>query len=120
MVKHICDKVGCDIGDEKVLTLRSVYGYEYGYCKGFTLTHCTSSYAEGPSDDYSEELIEWLKGLGFAIVGSYGDNGMDSATNWHDTFWTYEFGYLPSEVSKDKFRIYDDDDDDEYDDERYY
>lgn len=86
-------------------------GHIYAYAKGFSITHCTSSYADGPSEDYSIPLSKFLKGLGFYIENSYGDNGMDSATNWHDTFWTNEFVYKDSIVYDEKFIEYDADDD---------
>lgn len=91
MVTFICEKVGADISDEHTITMYNRGGYPYGYGKGFSFTYCTSSYADGPSVDYSKVLLKWLKGLGFRIENSYGDNGMDSSTNWQDTFWTYEF-----------------------------
>lgn len=113
MVNFIAEKVGCGTIEEETITLRNRGGYTYGYAKGFSLTHCTSSYADGPSPDYSEEMAKWLKGLDFSIENSYGDNGMDSATNWHDTFWTHEFVYRPSIVYEERFMEYDEEDYDE-------
>lgn len=113
MVNFIAEKVGCGVIEEETITLRNRGGYTYGYAKGFSLTHCTSSYADGPSPDYSQEMAKWLKGLDFSIENSYGDNGMDSATNWHDTFWTHEFIYKPSLVYQEKFIEYDEKDYDE-------
>lgn len=52
---------------------------------------------------YSKEFAKWLKGLDFSIENSYGDNGMDYSTNWHDTYWTNEFVYNPSKVDEDVF-----------------
>lgn len=104
MVNFIAEKIGHGGGiDEETINLYNRGGYVYGYAKGFSITHCTSSYADGPSVDYSGAFAKWLKGLGFRIENSYGDNGMDSATNWHDTYWTHEFIYEPSEVMEDAF-----------------
>ena len=113
MVNFIAANVGCGFIEEETITLRNRGGYTYGYAKGFSLTHCTSSYADGPSPDYSQEMAKWLKGLDFSIENSYGDNGMDSATNWHDTIWTHEFIYKPSLVYEEKFMEYDEEDYDE-------
>lgn len=35
---------------------------------------------------------------------------MDSSTNWHDTFCSYDFMYKPSEVYEEKFIIWGDKD----------
>ena len=106
MVRFIAEKIGCDISDETTITLRNRGGYSYAYGKGFTFTYCTSSYADGPGVDYSSTLKKWLKGLDFKIENSYGDNGMDSATNYMDTFWTYEFLYTPSVKYEEDFLEY--------------
>ena len=37
-----------------------------------------------------------LRGLGFDMEGSFGDNGLDSSTNWHDTYWSYQYVYKKS------------------------
>ena len=103
MVRHIAEKIGVDIGEEEVIELTNYYGVKIGIAKGFTLSHCTSSYADGPSEDYSEEFFSWLMGLGFKKGGSYGDNGLDSSTNWHDTYWHNEIYYGPSLVDEDVF-----------------
>ena len=86
------------------------WGVEIGYAKGFSISHCTSSYADGPSVDYSGAFKKWLVGLDFSINNSYGDNGMDTATNWPDTFWTNEFIYRPSEVAEERFIEWEDSD----------
>ena len=117
MLNWICEKIGIFPPIEETISLRSVYGIEYGLCKGFSLTHCTSSLADGPSKDYSQELKGFIKGLGFEIVGSHGDNGLDSATNWHDTFWTYDFGYMPTKTNINNFYDYPEDYDEEYEDD---
>lgn len=101
----------------EVVTERNRYGdIIYSY-KGFQITHCTSSYATGPTADYTGVLIKWLGGLGFKVVNSYGDNGMDSATNWHDTYWTKEIAYMGTRKYEGDFWDYPDDceDYDEYD-----
>ena len=115
MVNFICDKVGiCMLED--TIVMRNRGGYPYAYGKGLTYSYCTSSYADGPDVDYSEEMRKWICGLGFKIVNSYGDNGMDSSTNWHDTYWHYDFLYEPSMVYAEEFEEYnvDDECDDEY------
>lgn len=94
---------------EEVIIMRNRGGYIYARGKGFSLSYCTSSYAEGPDADPSY-LINFIKGLGFRIENSYGDNGMDSATNWHDTYWTYDFLYEPSETYEEEFEIWEDSD----------
>ena len=81
--------------NEELITLVNRGGYAYGYGKGFSIEYCTSSYANGPDPD-PKYIIDFIKGMGFTIENSYGDNGMDSSTNYHDTFWTYEFLYKPS------------------------
>lgn len=104
MVNFIADKIGhggCI--EEETIQIRNRGGYVIGYAKGFSITHCTSSYSDGPSQDYSKEFNKWLQGLDFKIENSYGDNGLDSATNWHDTFWTNEFIFKSSEVSEERF-----------------
>lgn len=120
MVNHIADKIGCNISEEETITLRNRGGWAYGWGKGFTFSYCTSSYADGPGIDYSSSLKKWLKGLGFRIENSYGDNGMDYTTNYNDTYWTYEFIYEPSIVYEEQFMIwgdeeYDNDGLDDYD-----
>jgi hypothetical protein len=94
IVRHVCDKIGCDdIPEEETIPLRNRGGYVYGYAKGFTLSYCTSSLENGPSVDYSKPLLKFIKGLGFRISRSYGDNGMDPSTNTRDTYWNYDFIY---------------------------
>lgn len=99
--------------NEETIKLYNRGGYVYGYGKGFSLSYCTSSYADGPEAD-CKYLINFIKGLGFTIENSFGDNGMDSATNWNDTYWTYEFLYEPSTVYDEEFTIWEDSDYEEY------
>lgn len=110
MVNFISEKVGCGLIEEETITMYNRGGFSYAYAKGFSLTHCTSSYADGPSPDYSDVMAKWLKGLDFTIENSHGDNGMDSATNWHDTFWTHEFIYKPTIIYDEKFEVWEDKD----------
>lgn len=81
--------------NEEVITLRNRGGYAYGYGKGFSMSYRTSSMEDGPDTD-PEYIIDFIKGIGFTIENSYGDNGMDSSTNYRDTWWNYEFLYKPS------------------------
>jgi hypothetical protein len=110
MVNAIAKQVGCDDVVEETIPLYNRGDQVIGFAKGFSLTHCTSSYADGPSQDYSKEMAMWLKGLGFVIENSYGDNGMDCSTNLQDTYWTHEFIYKPTEVYEERFIIYEDKD----------
>ena len=110
MVNAIAKQVGCDEVEEETINIFNRDGQVIGYAKGFKLVHCTSSYADGPSPDYSQEMAMWLKGLNFIIENSYGDNGMDFSTNHHDTFWTHEFIYKPTEVGEESFVIWEDSD----------
>lgn len=110
MVNAIAKEVGCGEVFEDTIEIFNRGGQVIGWAKGFTLTHCTSSYAEGPSPDYSKEMAMWLKGLNFTIENSYGDNGLDCSTNWHDTYWTNEFTYKPTEVFEEQFIIWEDGD----------
>lgn len=129
VVRLVGEELGCDDSfEEQTIVVTNYYGRTMGYGKGFTLSHCTSSYADGPTPDYSKEMLSQLKGLGFEIVGSHGDNGMDSATNCRDTYWEHEFLYKPTFTDND-FLYYPDDYDpeededdgyDEYDDEWQY
>lgn len=112
-VRFIAEKIGCGEIEEETIHIYNRGGYVVGYAKGFSLSHCTFSYADGPSADYSEEMAKFLKGLGFKIENSYGDNGMDSSTNWHDTYWTNEFIYKDSEVWVEKFYDYDEEEDED-------
>lgn len=106
----ICKKIGISTPEEETIVLRNRGGHVYGYMKGFSISYCTSSYEDGPSVDYSDTLVKFLKGLDFRIENSYGDNGMDYSTSWHDTYWTYEFGYKPSEVYDEMFYDYEGED----------
>ena len=57
-------------------------------------------------------FMRWPKGLGFRIENSYGDNGLDSATNWHDTWWHNEISYEPTLVDSNAFYDWYDTEDD--------
>ena len=114
MVRHITQKVGYPIEEEEVIAIRNYYGEIYAYAKGFRVTYCTSSYANGPSEDYSQAILKWLKGLDFEIVGEGGDNGLDSATNYHDTYWTYDVIYKPSLIYAEQFEKYEENENDDY------
>lgn len=107
MLSFICQKIGIEEIEEETITIRNRGGWTIGYAKGFTMSYCTSSLEEGPSIDYSGVLLKFIKGLGFQIENSYGDNGLDSATNWHDTYWNYDFIYKPSEVYEEYFLDWD-------------
>lgn len=121
MVETIAAKVGCEIGGEMTVTMRNRGGWPYAFGKGFELSHRTSSMADGPDTDYSDILVKWIKGLGFSIANSYGDNGMDSATNYNDTWWTYEFVYEPSITYAENFyEEYGDEDDYDEEEDDYY
>lgn len=112
MVDIVCEQLGIEV-EETIVRRENRGGYTYAYAKGFILSHCTSSMEDGPSADMTPVFMKWLGGLGFAICRSYGDNGLDSATNWHDTYWTTEIAYKPTEISADFF--YDFPSDEEYD-----
>lgn len=109
MVCLIADKIGIGSIFEDTITIRNRGGYICGYGKGFTLSYCTSSYESGPGVNYAPTFMKWIKGLGFRVENSYGDNGMDSSTNWQDTYWHTEIIYEPS-IVWDDFYEYDDDD----------
>lgn len=110
ILNGVCKYIGIDEPYIDTIVLRNRGGHIFGYAKGFTLTHCTSSMEDGPSIDYSSALSKFIKGLGFHIENSYGDNGIDSATNWHDTFWSYDFIYKGSIISDEAFTEWEDDD----------
>lgn len=112
VVKAVSNELGFSLNEDDVetITYRNRGGHPYAYAKGFTLTHCTSSLETGSTTDYSDVFIKWLGGLGFEKINSYGDNGMDSATNWHDTYWSVEIAYSPSMVYDEVFYEYNDDD----------
>jgi len=93
IVQAVAERIGIGKLEEETIELRNRGGHVYGYTKGFSLTHCTSSLADGPTPDYTGTFLKWVDGLGFYIAGSYGDNGMDSESNWHDTYWTKLIGY---------------------------
>ena len=114
MVNWIAEKIGYPVCEE-TLNLKNRFGETIGFARGFVVTHCTSSYADGPSVDYTPEFVKWLGGLGFELGESYGDNGLDSATNWHDTYWHKQLIYAPSKIYEDFIEF-----DDEEDEEDYY
>lgn len=102
MVEIVCDQLGIYV-EETTIEHRNRGGYIYGFSKGFVLSHCTSSYADGPSENMTPVFMRWLGGLGFHVENSYGDNGLDSATNWHDTFWHNEISYDDTLVYDEQF-----------------
>lgn len=110
LVNAIAKYVGCGEVEEETIEIYNRVMQVVGWAKGFRLTHCTFSYADGPSPDYSKEMEKWLKGLDFVIENSFGNNGMDSSTNWHDTYWTNEFIYAPTKVWDEQFIIWEDSD----------
>lgn len=87
---------GVMFNEEEEIILRNRGGWAYAKGKGISYSYCTSSMLDGPSYDYSDEFSFMLKALGFRLENSFGDNGLDSATNWQDTYWTYEWIYKPS------------------------
>lgn len=111
MVDIVCDHLGIWV-EEITIEHHSVWGVPIGFSKGYVLSHCTSSLADGPSEDMAPVFIKWLGGLGFHVENSYGDNGLDSATNWHDTYWFKEISYGPSLVEDDRFWDWEDTEDD--------
>lgn len=111
MVNWIAEKIGEPVYEENI-PIRNRMGETCGYARGFIITHCTSSYEDGSSVDYAPEFLKWLGGLGFELGDSYGDNGMDSATNWHDTYWHKEIIYKPS-IIYDDFREFEDEEEEE-------
>jgi hypothetical protein len=122
MVDIVCKELGIPVVEE-TLKYKNRGGYTYAYCKGFILSQCTSSLANGPDMDMTTIFMKWLGGLGFEVSDSYGDNGLDSATNWHDTYWYKEISYKPTMKYADDFYVHSDDEDedyDEYEDERDY
>lgn len=120
MVVAVCEKIGICV-EEDVVLYRNVWSNRpYASAKGFHISHCTSSYTNGPTIDMAPAFIKWLGGLGFEVCASYGDNGMDSATNWQDTYWTKEIAYTPTIAYDEKFYDWDDDDDDDDDNDYGY
>lgn len=103
IAQAVAKEIGIGELHERTIPLKNRGRYTYAYTKGIELTHCTSSYADGPSCDYSETFLKWMHGLGFYVADSFGDNGMDSATNWHDTYWTHLIGFKGIEESGDRF-----------------
>lgn len=111
MVDIVCEQLGIYV-EETVITHRNRGGFPYAYSKGFIISHCTSSYEDGPSEDMTPVFMRWLGGLGFHVENSYGDNGLDSATNWHDTYWHNEISYEATEVYDEVFWDFEDDEED--------
>jgi hypothetical protein len=122
MVKHVCEKIGIEVPEEETITYKNRGGYAYAFGKGFTLEYRTSSYEEGPGIDYSKTLLKFIKGLGFEIVDSYGNNDIDE--RYYESYWYYDFAYKPSVEEIESFMIwgdeYDDNNYDDYEDEGYY
>lgn len=118
MVNWIAEKIGYPVCEETI-SLRNRFGDPIGYAKGFVISHCTSSYETGPTTDYTPTFVKWLSGLGFEVGASYGDNGMDSATNWHDTYWHKELIFSHSKTYED-FWVHESDDEEEEENEREY
>ena len=102
MVEIVSKQIGVCV-EETTIEHRNRGGYIYGFSKGFVLSHCTSSIEDGPSEDMTPVFMRWLGGLGFEIANSYGDNGLDSATNWHDTYWHNEIYYCNTFVEDGDF-----------------
>jgi hypothetical protein len=91
-----CEEIfNCKIEIKDKVYLYDGSGSQIAVGPGVSVTHRTGSMSSGPSDDYSEEIFKFLKHNGFIKSNSYGDNGMDSATNHRDTYWTKEFIYKP-------------------------
>lgn len=108
MVNIVCEQIGIAVY-EKTIEYRNRGGYIYAFAKGFEISHCTSSYETGPTEDMTPVFMKWLGGLGFHVENSYGDNGLDSATNWHDTWWTKEIAYDATMVYDERFWDWEDD-----------
>lgn len=102
MVEIVSEQIGICV-EETTIEHRDRGGYIYGFSKGFVLSHCTSSIEDGPSEDMTPVFMRWLGGLGFEVANSYGDNGLDSATNWHDTWWHNEIYYCNTFVEDGDF-----------------
>lgn len=96
LLQRISDVFGVYIETPHPIMIVNRGGYGIGYGLGFTLQHRTSSIADGPDYDYKNEIMSILKSCGFAVERSYGDNGLDYSTNWHDTYWNYDIVYQPS------------------------
>ena len=100
----ICDPFPDD--DEETIRMHNRGGWLYAVGKGLTLMYRTSSMEDGPDAD-PRYLVDFIKGLGFVIKNSHGDNGLDGATNWHDTYWQYDVLYKPSLTYIEEFEEYD-------------
>lgn len=109
MVEMIAEKIGISV-EETTVDYKDVWGGNIGVAKGFQLSYCTSSLEDGPSKDMTPVFMKWIRGLGFEVCGSYGDNGLDSETNWQDTYWYNEIAYTDTLRMLDYFY----DDNDEY------
>ena len=92
-----CEKIfSCEITVKDRVYLYDGGGNKIAIGAGISLTHTTSSISDGPSHDYSEEIFSFLKHARFEKSNSFGDNGMDSSTNYEDTYWIDEFIYTPT------------------------
>ena len=120
IAKAVAKEIGIGEIEETTIELRNRGGYVYAYTKGIVLTHRTSSYADGPSTDYAPIFLKWMRGLGFYTADSYGDNGMDSATNWHDTYWTKELAFEDIHAERESFERFVATDKDDPDAEEHY
>lgn len=105
MVEMIAEQIGISI-EEITVDYRNVWGDTVGVAKGFRLSYCTSSYEDGPSENMTPVFMKWLGGLGFMVCGSFGDNVLDSSTNWHDTYWYDEIAYADTLRMLDDFYDY--------------
>ena len=92
MVEMIADKIGISVY-EITVDYHDVWDEPIGVAKGFRLSYCTSSLEDGPSEDMTPVFMKWIKGLGFEVCGSYGDNGLHSDTKGYDTYWYTEIAY---------------------------
>lgn len=114
IVNAVCNELGIVV-EETVVEYVNRVGWRYAVAKGFVIVHCTSSFEDGPSEDKAPAFIKWLGGLGFSVCRSYGDNGLDSATNWHDTYWSKEIAYEPTREMEDVFYEWVEDDEERED-----
>ena len=95
-LRNIEKVFGIEFEVDEEIPLLNRGGWAYAVGKGLRYSYCTSSMLDGPGYDYSKEFNIMLKGLGFEQANSFGDNGLDSATNFQDTYWNYEYLYSPS------------------------
>lgn len=73
-------------------------GWPYAKGEAFTYDVCTFSMADGPDENWSKEIMQILKPIGFVCV-SEGNNGLDPASSYgRDTYWHYHFIYKPEYI----------------------